>query len=117
MIFLSTINDLIDELEFSEMSLSNIRNLASLYIVKSQLLGSDKFRSFSNDPTLPSYDDYIDSKRQFQLHEIPAESVAKSFTVLCSEIEEFLQTLYSGTDLPEEREHLKTTLKNIQEKF
>lgn len=110
------INDLIDELEQGETSLSNIRNLSALYTVKSHLLGTknyDKTTKELND-ILPSYLQYISTKRKFQLHETGEDAVYINMRELCREIKEFIQTLYSGTDTQTERDILKQTIKEIQ---
>ena len=112
----STLNDLIDELEQSDMSLSNMRNLAALYTVKDHWIGNIKFDKVSaelND-ILPSYIKYIDVKRKYQLHETTEDAVYIHMKELCREIKEFMAALYSGTDTPKEREMIKQLIKEIQ---
>lgn len=110
------INNMIDELEQSEMSLSNIRNLSALYNVKSHLLGTTKFDKTSKELSdiLPSYMQYVQSKRKYQLHEINETVLYNNMKELCREIKEFIQSVYSGTDTQTERDLLKQTLKEIQ---
>ena len=109
------INETIEELENAEPSLSNIRNLSALYNVKSHILGSPKFDNTSRELSdiLPSYIDYIDKKRKYQLHEITDEAVYISLKSVCKEIKEFIQALYSGTDTPKEREMIQQMIKEI----
>lgn len=113
---LSSINDMIDELEQSETSLSNIRNLSALYTVKNNLLNNttynDKTTKELND-ILPSYIKYIDIKRKYQMGEAQKESITTYLYSVCSEIREFIQTLYSGTDTQEERTTLKQMVKEL----
>lgn len=113
---ISTINDLIDEMENGDTSLSNIRNLSALYNVKSHLLGSNNYDSTTKELSdiLPSYLQYIDTKRRYQLHEITDELLYINMKELCREIKEFVQALYSGTDTPKERELIKQMIKEIQ---
>lgn len=113
---ISTINDLIDELEQSDVSLSNVRNLSALYTVKDHLIGNVKFDNVLAElqDILPSYIKYIDVKRKFQLHEISEDTVYINMKELCREIKEFIQTLYSGTDTQTERDMLKQMIKEIQ---
>lgn len=113
---ISTINELIEELEQGETSLSNIRNLSALYNVKAHILGTKNFDRTTKELSdiLPSYLKYIDIKRKYQLHEIGEDIVYINMKELCKEIKEFIQTLYSGTDTPKERELLKQTIKEIQ---
>lgn len=114
---IKTINELIRELESSETSLSNIRNLSALYNVRTYLLHN----TIKTDNTtkelgdiLPSYLGYIDTKRKYQLHEITDEAVYIAMSAVCKEVKEFVQTLYSGTDTPKERELIKQMIKEIQ---
>ena len=113
---ISMINDLIDELENGDTSLSNIRNLSALYNVKSHLLGSNRYDNTTKELSdiLPSYLQYIDTKRRYQLHEITDELLYINMKELCREIKEFIQALYSGTDTQQERDMLKQMIKEIQ---
>jgi len=116
MINISTINDLIDELENGETSLSNIRNLSALYNVKSHLLGSNNYDSTTKElnDILPTYLTYIDTKRKYQLHETTEDAVYINMNQLCQEIKEFLQTLFSCTDTEKERQLIKQMIKEMQ---
>lgn len=115
---ISVINNLINDFENSDTSLSTIRNLSALYNVKTHLLQSNQ--DLANKTTkelsdiLPSYIQYINAKRRYQLHEITDETVYINMKELCKEIKEFIQALYSGTDTEKERELLKQMIKEIQ---
>lgn len=113
---MTTINDLIEELENGDTSLSNIRNLSALYNVKSHLLGTNNFDSTTKElgDILPSYLGYINVKRKYQLQETTEDAVYINMKQLCREIKEFIQSLYSGTDTPKERELIKQMIKEIQ---
>lgn len=116
MVDLSIINEMIDELEESETSLSNMRNLSALYNVKSHILGNinyDKTTKELND-ILPSYLQYIEAKRRYQLQEVTEDVVYINMKELCREIKEFMQTLYSGTDTQKERDMLQELIKEMQ---
>lgn len=116
MLNITTLNDLIDELENDDMSLSNIRNLSALYNVKTHLLGSNNYDSTTKElkDILPSYLQYIETKRKYQLKETTEEAVYINMKELCKEIKEFIQCLYSGTDTPKEREMIKQLIREIQ---
>lgn len=105
------INEMIDDLEQAEESLSNVRNLSALYNVRANLLGSTKFDKTAKElnDILPSYNQYIEVKRKYQLKEVTADALYTAFNSLCSEIQEFLHTLYSCTDTEQERAILKRT--------
>lgn len=113
---LSTINDMIDEIEENETSLSNIRNLSALYTVKNHLVGGKIYNNVVKElnDILPSYLQYIEVKRKYQLKETTDEAVLSYLSRVCIEIREFIQTLYSGTDIPKEREIIKKMIKEIQ---
>lgn len=113
---ISTINELIDDLENAETSLSNVRNLSALYNVKTHLLGTEKFDKTTKElnDILPSYINYIETKRRYQLKEINETNVLIQLQRVCKEIKEFIQTLYSGTDMPKEREILQQMIKEMQ---
>ena len=117
---LNKINDMIDELETSEPSLSNIRNLSSLYIVKSHLLGNTNYRNTVikelND-ILPSYLQYLETKRKYQLHEINEDSVTIHLNQVCKELNDFLHLLYNSTDTVKERAILNNFIENLKETF
>lgn len=107
---IDTINELIDELEHGETSLSNIRNLSALYIVKSNILGHNvKVDATEKElrDVLPSYLQYIEVKRKYQLKTITADALYTALNSLCNEINEFLHTLYACTDTEQERAILK----------
>lgn len=114
---LSVINEAIDELENSETSLSNVRNLSALYTVKEHLIGSKHYGSVVKElnDILPSYLNYIDVKRKYQLKEITETNVLLQLGNVCHEIKEFIQTLYSGTDSPEERKIINDLIEQLKE--
>lgn len=117
MMNISTINELIDELENGETSLSNVRNLSALYNVRAYLLGSKKFDRTAKElnDILPSYLNYIDVKRRYQLKKITETGVLLQLGNVCKEINEFIHTLYSGTDTPEERKVIKDLINSFKE--
>ena len=109
---------MIQDLENSDLSLSNIRNLSSLYIVKKHLTESkiDNVTAELND-ILPSYLDYVNTKRKYQLHEVTEQAIYLRLEQVCKEIKEFLHILYTNTDTPKEREILKKLITQIREAF
>ena len=79
-------------------------------------MGTNKYDRTTKELSdiLPSYLQYINTKRKYQLREISDEAVYINMKALCREIKEFIQTLYSSTDTEKEREILVQTLKEIQ---
>ena len=112
------LNNMIQDLENSDLSLSNIRNLSSLYIVRKHLTES-KIDSVTTelDDILPSYVDYVNTKRKYQLNEITERSVYIKLEQVCKEIKEFLHILYSSTDTPKEREIIKNLIDQLKGAF
>lgn len=113
---IDAINNLIDELEQGDTSLSNVRNLSALYNVKNHILGTSKYDTTTKELSdiLPSYLQYINVKRRYQLREVTEDALYINMKQLCKEIKEFVQTLYSCTDTPKERELIKQTVKEMQ---
>lgn len=117
------IDSTIDELEQGETTFANCEKLASLYIIKEHfkqyppvLRGLyDEIEDELND-IAPQYRTYCEIKREYQLGKTTKEAVIKSIKGVCKEIEEFLQLLYSNTDMPEEREQLKLFINKIYNK-
>ena len=105
------VNDAIKELESSDSSLSNIRNLASLYIVQGQMQGKlNSVMQQSNDAVLnelyeviPSYKQYVIAKRRRQLNEISEDLVLDTLSRLGKELKDFVKSLYTATASENER--------------
>lgn len=114
---LNIINELIDDLEKEDASLSNIRNLSALYNVKSHLLGTEKYDSTVKElkDILPSYLSYVDIKKQYQLHKLPEQELYSAMEILCKEIKEFLLMLFSSTDTEAERKFLHIIIEELKE--
>ena len=71
---IETLNNMIADLENSEESLSNIRNLSALYMVRNNI-NVDKVTNELND-VLPSYMQYVKIKREYQMGETSKEKIA-----------------------------------------
>lgn len=122
---LEVINEMIQDIEQSDNSLSNARSLASLYILKSMkendenliLKRSNNIIAKELDDILPSYNYYIDTKRRFQLKQINEDLVIEALKDVCREIKEFIQIIYSCTDMPIERDTIKEMLSDLNKQF
>ena len=112
------IDAMIKMCENSENSLSNVRNLASLYIVQDRLKNATQSTVDSTErelsDILPQYKEYCNIKRKYQLRILPETAVHRSMQFLCKEIEEFIKTLYNNTDTKEERAMIENLLIKIQ---
>jgi hypothetical protein len=128
MLNIEEINNTIEELENGITSFDSCLKLASLYIVRenykredlpygnSEIRGVTEVEQELND-ILPQYTRYCDVKRQFQLKLVEKSSVIHYLELLCGEIREFIETLYSSTDFPEERHIIVGMLTEISNEY
>ena len=113
MLDLQMIDNTIEELENGDTNFTNCQKLASLYIIK----------QFNQQPThevenelndiLPSYRQYQEVKRHYQLGEVSDIQVVNSLQVVCKEISEFIHTLYSSTDMQNERDVIQNMISQL----
>lgn len=122
---LEEINNTIEALEESSTTFGNCEKLASLYICREYLARRNepklkdhelKVESEIND-ILPQYRDYCQVKRRYQLNEINEKPVISSMKKLCVEIKEFIQILYSNTDMEDERTQIHDMLSELSSNF
>lgn len=118
MLDIEQINSTIQELENSSTTFDTCIKLASLYIVKEQLNKSTQtmvelLPNTLNDEVeneladiLPHYRKYCEVKRNWQMGNADKEHVIQEMQYVCNEVQEFVQTLYSHTSMPEERQYL-----------
>lgn len=119
---LEIIEDAIYELENSEMSADNVKELASLYIIKGKQLKSNidtntRVVEDELEDILPYYGKYCEIKRGYQLHELPEDAVVDAIGKVCKEISDLIITLYSGTDLLKERKQIHKMLTNLYKMY
>lgn len=115
------IEEAIQSLEYEDVTYDNVAELASLYIVYNNLkrpLNSmtGPVESELQD-ILPSYKVYCESKRRYQLGKTNEGEVIKNLKLLGTEITEFIEALYSGTDMKKERVYIVGILTQITEKL
>lgn len=120
MLDLELINNTITELEADETNFSNCIKLAALLTIKSnytqpeaEIEPFDQVRKELED-VLPHYLEYCNLKTDYQLGKVGKEPILKALTSVSKEVEEFVQTLYRSTDMPEEREILQSMVCRIQ---
>lgn len=118
---LITIEEAIETLETSDTTVDNVAELASLYICRDNLnSGLNRVitgvESELND-ILPYYRKYLDIKRRYQLNQTGEGEVIKGIKNVCREIEEFINALYSGTDMNKERICIKKMLEQLSTKY
>lgn len=107
------IDKLIGEFENSEESLSNIRTLSSLYIVREYCEKKSDIVEQELDDILPQYRTYCEVKRKYQMRELSEQAVFTAMNNLCRELSEFVHILYSSTDTETERKILTETINEL----
>lgn len=117
----------IRELENGETTFANCSKLADLYIVRKYFETSkemqEEYGHKYGDPKvkkelgdiMPSYTEYCDLKKHYQMGEITEKPVMSAMDKVCNEIYEFVYTLYSSTDMIEERSMLINIVDKLQE--
>ena len=116
------IENTIDELEHSDISMNNAIELASLYIIRNNnLTGINKEETGGIqgeiEDILPAYTKYRQVKTQYQLNNLPDFVVVKTLKLLCQEIEDVINLLYSNTDMNKERRCIKQMISNLYSKY
>ena len=123
------INSNIQELEVGELTSLSCRNLASLYIVREHLNrlnlngGTHPKTCHTDevvkelDEVLPQYHKYCETKRNYQLSNITKEPVIYQMKLLCKEIQDLIEIIYTNTDMAEERQIMEGTLKKLYQKY
>lgn len=76
----------------------------------------DSFRKELDD-ILPTYNNYIEIKREYQLGNVSETSVCKALDYVCEEIFDLVSTIYSGTDLYKERRAIKNLIKSLESQY
>ena len=114
MLDMQMVENTIKELEGAETNFSNCEKLASLYIIREYNTISDEVTEELSD-ILPHYNMYCDKKREYQVNKIGEDIVVNALQVVCNEIFEFMHTLYSSTDMVEERAIIISLIDKLQE--
>ena len=115
------IRDAIEELENEDVTYDNIDELASLYIVYNNLQrsGYSMITSVESEARdiLPYYIKYQDIKRRYQTNQTTEGEVIQGIKKVCKELSEFIDALYSGTDMNKERLCIKDMIQQLNEKY
>ena len=114
MLDMGLVNNTIEELENDRTTFDNCMKLASLYIIRDNNMRATTEVEQELDDILPQYRNYTDIKRKYQLGEVSEKAVENQINLVCKEIEEFIHTLYASTDMPIERDYIKTMVNGLQ---
>ena len=117
MIDLNEIEDTIKDLENKPTTLDNCKILADMLIIEHFYKAHKNDVETELNDILPQYRRYREIKRKYQLQEVTESAVINAMNKVCKEICEFINTLYSCTDMPEEREQLQNLIQNLSSTF
>lgn len=119
---ISIIRQAIVELENDDITLNNVIELASLYIIV------DRYDRRVNEADntvvehelqdiFPYYSKYIDIKRKYQLKQVTERQLDNAMKDLCREICEFLNVLYNSSEMAKERKYIREMLRDCLKKY
>lgn len=118
MLDLQEIENTIEALENGVTTFDNCLKLASLYIVRQNINtqvadANNKVIQQELDDILPQYRKYVEVKQRYQVGELTEIAVQKAIQSVCTEISEFIQVLYSSTDMQFERDAIKDMVSTL----
>lgn len=113
MLNIDEINNTIEKLENEDTTYANCSKLASLYIVRDHISNNDVIIKEYND-ILPSYNMYVNAKKDYQLHKVNITYVENALNTLCSEILDFLDILYSSCENAQEQDLIVSVVKEFK---
>lgn len=116
MLNIKDINETIEQLEQGPTTFEVCNKLATLYTVRKEYGEQNAVSDELND-IMPRYKRYCKTKQQYQLRELGVVMVYQAMADVCSEISEFIETLYSHTDTEEERSMIQNMVLDIYNKF
>ena len=118
---LLAIDDAIKTLENSDTTVENVSELASLYICQLNLKNRSN-RQIERvedelEDILPYYTKYREIKTRYQLNQTTEGEVIQGIKNVCREIQQFIDALYSGTDMNKERICINKMIEQMHEKY
>lgn len=114
-------DEAIKTLENSDTTVENVSELASLYICQLNLKNRSN-RQIERvedelDDILPYYTKYREIKTRYQLNQTTEGEVIQGIKNVCREIQQFIDALYSGTDMNKERICINKMIEQMHEKY
>ena len=120
MLDLKLIEATIKELEAEGTNFSNCEKLSHLYICRDNLLKNlepiDEVQRELDD-ILPYYTKYKEIKKRSQLNQALDIEVIQGIEDVCKELKEFIEAIYSSTDMNKERVCIKSMISQLSEKY
>ena len=113
------IKEAIQNLEREDATADNVLDLAALYTVYAQLLKNTQEDGVQDelDDIFPYYRKYRIIKQKYQLNQVIDSEVIQGIKDVCQEIKEFIDVLYSNTDMHKERMCIKKLIQELAEKY
>ena len=113
------INEAIQSLENDDTTVDNVSELSALYICRDHLYRTQSFDATETElrDIFPYYKKYREVKYRYQLNQTTEGEVIENMNAVCKELKEFVDTLYSGTDMNKERMCIRQLLKELNEKY
>lgn len=117
--YLSQIEEAIEALKSEELTAESAYKLAALYIIRDNISTNNHSYSQEGDETslLPYYSKYSNAKRRYQLNLTTESEVLCTIKFACKELSDFIDTIYSNTDMNKERICIKSTIRALYEKY
>lgn len=120
MLDLKLIETTIKELEAEGTNFMNCEKLSHLYICRDNLLKSlepvDEVQRELDD-ILPYYTRYREIKKRYQLNQALDIEVIQGIKDVCKELKEFIEVIYSNTDMNKERVCIKEMIRELAQKY
>ena len=113
------IDEAIESLEQEDTTVDNVKELSALYICREYLIKSSPVNISERELSeiFPYYRKYLDIKRRYQLMQTTEGEVIKGIKDVCRELTEFVETMYSGTDMNKERLCIRQMLSALNDKY
>ena len=113
---INEIDKAIAELRAGATNYANCDKLACLVICRQFLTeNSDIKEKVIQEYTdiLPKYREYCEIKKQYQTGDLSEQKLINAMKDVCVEIQEFIETLYTNTELLQERTIIKFFIENF----
>lgn len=113
------IDEAIESLEQEDTTVDNVKELSALYICREYLIKSNPVNISERELSeiFPYYRKYLDIKRRYQLDLTTEGEVIKGIKAVCKELTDFVDAMYSGTDMNKERLCIRQMLSALNDKY
>ena len=113
MLDIDEIKNAVEQLENQPITFDTCQKLANLYAILEHADKQSSHDADSEDIILPHYSKYCELKGKYQMRELGSVPVLDSLAALCFDFEKLILTLYSTTDMEDERIIITESLTNL----